>query len=249
MRGRVARLAVVAAAVAAQALLPGRPAMGQPEPAATIALTVGVTCSPALTAFQVEVRGDGFNPFTAVLVTFDAAQGGRPESADATTDGFGRFDVVLHPRLRPAGSYLVRADDFREGEATATAAIDCPPPVTPTPTSIPIPTPEVFHPALQFHPGVTRRGFVVALRGTGFPRNATVHLDWGDLRGRTVQRTVTTDGNGVLSVPRFLVFEETPFGTDRVLATADHPGDFDQVTARLLVVPGTAQPPSFKVRS
>lgn len=243
MSGKVARMAVVAAVVAAQALLPGRPALGQPGPAATIALTVGVTCSPGLTAFQVEVKGDGFNPFTAALVTFDAAAGGRPESVSVTTDGFGRFDVVLHPRLRPAGSYLVRADDFREGEATATAAIGCPPPVTPPPT------PEVFHPTLQFHPAVTRRGFVVALRGTGFPRNAPVHLDWGDLRGRKIQTLVNTDATGALTIPRFLVFEETPFGTDRVLATPDHAGDFDPVTARLLVVPGTAQPPSFKVRS
>ena len=249
MGGRVVRPAVLAVAVLAQAALWWRPAAAQAGPPAAITVTVTVTCSPALSAFEVDVRGTSFDPFTAVLITFDAGPGGRPESFDATTDGFGRFDAVIHPQLRPEGSYLVRADDFREGEATATATVACAPPVSPPPV-LPPPARALFHPTLQFHPAITRRGFVVALRGAGFPPHGTVLLDWGDLRGRgKVTPGLEADDNGNLTVPFFLVFQETPFGADRVVASPAEPGDFDPVTAKLLVVPGTAEPPSFRVRS
>src|SRR5262249_54860546 len=129
MSGR-GRLAVAITGLLALAVVPGRAALAQPPPA-VIAVSVTATCSPARTAFAIEVAGESFNPFTAVLVTFDADAGGRPESFDATTDGFGRFDVTVHPTPRPEGGYLVRADDFREGEAAATADVRCPPPVSP----------------------------------------------------------------------------------------------------------------------
>jgi hypothetical protein len=236
------RLALVAAAVLAQAAFPAHPALGAPP----AAITVTVACAPASTAFTVRVQGTDFNPFTAVLVTFDAAAGGRPEGFDATTDGFGRFALTFQPQQRPAGAYLVRADDFREREATATATVDCGPGPTPTPT--PTPTPQVFNPTLAFHPAITRRGFVVALSGAGFPPGAKVHLDWGDLRGRTVVTQLTADGGGAIAVNTFLVFGETPFGTDRVLATPVDPNAFTPATAPLLVVPGTVEPPGFRVR-
>jgi hypothetical protein len=242
------RLAVAVTGLLAMAVVPGRVALAQPPPA-VITLSVTPACSPGLTAFAIAVEGESFNPFTAVLVTFDAAAGGRPESFDRnpdgsllTTDGFGTFQVVIHPTLRPEGGYLVRADDFREGEATATGTIRCTPPVTPPP-------PPVFHPQLAFHPAVTRRGFIVKLTGTGFPPNAAVHLDWGDLRGRSVVPTISADKDGAFTVAKFLVFEETRFGTDRVQATPASGSAFAAVNARLLVVPGTVQPPSFKVRS
>lgn len=244
MRGRVVRLAVLAIAALAQAAVPVRPALAQPTPPA--AITVAVACGQAAGVFSVRVRGVNFNPFTAVLVTFDADAGGRPEGFDATTDGFGRFDVTVQPGPRTAGTYLVRADDFREREATAPAAVNCPGP--PPPGQPPPGPPPVFQPALAFHPAITRRGFVVALTGTGFPPLARVHLDWADLRGRSTVPEVTADGAGNVSVPTFLVFEETPFGTDRVLATPVDAGAFPPVTAPLLVVPGTLEPPGFKER-
>lgn len=234
MSARRGRLAVAAAAVVLQAAVLWRPALAQP-PTPPAAITVTVTCDRVgLTAFSVEVAGVNFNPFTAVLVTFDADVGGQPESFDATTDGFGRFDVTFHITDRPPGTYLVRADDFREREATATVVDPC----------------AAFTPVMRFHPAVTRGGFVVELDGTGFPRNATVALAWGILLEppRFTPTTVTTDGRGGFKLLHVLVFHGTRAGKVNVVATPGDTSVFPATPAPLLVVPGSLQPPDLKER-
>jgi hypothetical protein len=239
---RPAASLATAVLVLAASLLSGRPASAQPSSPA--AITVTVACSSTANVFSLRVRGLDFNPFTAVLVTFDAAAGGTPESFDTGTDGFGRFDTTIQPAPRPAGTYLVRADDFREREATLAVAVSCPGQAPPNQT----PPAQVFSPTLAFHPGVTRRGFVVALNGAGFPPNQPVKLNWGDLVGRSLTTSVTADGSGSVSVPRVLVFEETLLGTAHVVATPGGTDAFGAVAAPLLVVPGTVEPPLFKER-
>jgi hypothetical protein len=241
MHRTAARLATVALMLAAS-VLSGRPAEAQPSSPAAIAVTV--SCSSTANVFSLRVQGADFDPFTAVLVTFDAAAGGTPESFDTSTDGFGRFDTTIQPAARPAGTYVVRADDFREREATLGVAISCPGQAPPNRQ----PPPQVFNPTLSFHPGVTRRGFIVALSGTGFPPNQPVHLAWGDLFGRNIVSSVTADGSGSVSVARVLVFEETVVGTAHVVATPGGTDTFGAVAAPLLVVPGTVEPPQFKER-
>jgi hypothetical protein len=251
-RSRLAAAAGAAAVVAATALL-GRPALAQPPPSPA-AIELSPACGQAAPgppgAYTIAVAGENFNPFTAVLVTFDAAAGGTPESFDARTDGFGSFQVTIGPSLRPAGAYLVRADDFREREATATFAVPCgPPPVTPTPTPNP-----VFNPTMRFVPAVTRTGWIVSLRGTGFPPGATVNLSWGGLRGRaiparTLPTSVTAGSDGSFDVPSVLVFFETGPGRQTATATPGGGETFAQApTAKLLIVPGTVQPPAYKER-
>jgi|SRR5215472_6992793 len=230
MRGR---LGLAVAAVVLQAAVVWRPALAQPA-TPPAAITVTVTCDPNATTFSVEVQGVNFSPFTAVLVTFDADTGGRPESppVDPTTDGFGRFDVTFRPQLqRPPGTYLVRADDFREREATAPVAVAC----------------QVFNPTIRFDPAITRGGFDVALIGSGFPLSAPVLIDWGGLLGRDTRvTTYSSDSKGNLSI-QILVFQENQLGT--VTATAKPgPEAFTQATAKLLIVPGTAQPPALEER-
>ena len=239
MRATDGRLAALAAA--ALALVPGWPVPARA--AAPPSITSTVAC-PQPPAFSVRVQGIDFNPFTVVLVTFDAARGGRPEAFDAQTDGFGRFDLTIQPAPRPPGSYVVRADDLREREVEASVDVDCAVPPGSAATA-------VFHPTLRFHPGVTRRGFVVVLIGTGFPPSSKVSMQWGELRSRDLEPTLTTDAGGNLVLPRpwILVFQETPSGTSvQVVAAAGGPEQFDPVTAKLLVVPGTAQPPDFNER-
>jgi hypothetical protein len=232
--GGPARLALAVAGVLAVTALSGRPAGAQLTPPAAIAVTV--TCQPQALAFSVAVRGSGFNPFTAALVVFDAAAGGRPETFDATTDGFGTFAIAFQPRPRPAGTYLVGADDLRMREAAAPAVVSC------------AASPVLFHPVLRFRPAVTRGGFVVSLSGTGFPPDAAVLLDWGALRGRSTMPSVTADHSGGVSVPRVLVFRETPLGTVRVVAAPGGPAPFDAAVGPLLVVPGTVEPPGLNER-
>lgn len=230
MSARGGRLALAAGALLLPALAPWRPALAQPAPPA--AITVTVVCDAAASTFSVEVRGVSFNPFTAVLVTFDADAGGRPESFDAAADGFGRFDVTFRTRPRPPGSYLVRADDFREREATATAAVACAGP----------------SPVLRFHPAVTRGGFVVELAGAGFPPGASVRLDWDILSSRLTPPGVTTDAAGAFAIPHVLVFHGTRIGTVTVVATPGGPETFPATAAPLLVEPGTLQPPDLRER-
>jgi hypothetical protein len=232
----------IGALVLAASLVPGRPALAQPPSPA--AITVTVSCTSTANVFSLRVQGVDFNPFTAVLVTFDAAAGGTPESFDTSTNGFGRFDATIQPSARPAGTYLVRADDFREREATLGVAVSCPGQAPPNQQ----PPPQVFNPTLNFHPGITRRGFIVTLSGTGFPRSQLVKLDWGDLFGRYIVTSVTADHNGNILVPQVLVFEETVVGTAHVVATPGGTDTFGAVAAPLLVVPGTVEPPQFKER-
>jgi len=251
MNGRRGRLVFSAAAVLAVSAVLWRPVLAQP-PATPAAIQLSPTCGPAAPGtppvYTIAVTGVNFNPFTAVLVTFDADAGGTPESFDAATDGFGGFQVTIKPALRPVGPHLVRADDFREREATATFTVTCAsPPATPTP-------PVVFTPTMRFVPAITRTAWVVSLRGTGFPPSATVHLAWGGIFGRAVPArglpaSVTTGADGSLNVPSILLFVETELGTQKATAT---PGGGETFAAppiaKLLVVAGTVQPPGFKER-
>jgi hypothetical protein len=122
-----------ATAVAAGAVLIGlasaAPAAADP-PRTPAAITVTPTCAAQLG--RIHVSGTDFNPFNDILVTFDAGAGGQPESFAASTDGFGRFAIDITPQTaRPAGTYLVRADDFRLREATAPFTVPCAPPPPP----------------------------------------------------------------------------------------------------------------------
>jgi hypothetical protein len=258
MNGRRGRLVFSAAAVLAVSAVLWRPVLAQP-PTTPAAIQLSPACGPAAPGtppvYTIAVTGVNFNPFTAVLVTFDADTGGTPESFDKdthgvaiTTDGFGGFQATIGPALRPAGFYLVRADDFREREATATFTVTC---ASPPPAPAP---PVVFNPTMRFVPAITRTAWVVSLRGTGFPPSATVHLAWGGIFGRAVPArglpaSVTTGADGSLTVPTILVFVETELGTQKATAT---PGGAETFAAppiaRLLVVAGTVQPPGFKER-
>jgi len=251
MNGRRGRLVFSAAAVLAVSAVLWRPVLAQP-PTTPAAIQLSPACGPAAPGtppvYTIAVTGVNFNPFTAVLVTFDADTGGTPESFDTTTDGFGGFQLAIKPALRPAGSHLVRADDFREREATATFTVTCAsPPPAPTP-------PVVFNPTMRFVPAITRTAWVVSLRGTGFPPSATVHLAWGGIFGRAVPArglpaSVTTGADGSLNVPSILVFVETEMGTQKATATPGGAETFAaNPTAKLLVVAGTVQPPGFKER-
>ena len=216
-------------------------AAAQPSPA-TIVLRPA--CGPSGSAITVE--GAQFNPFTAVLITFDAGIGGRPESFPAGTDGFGRFEVVIQPSVRPDGAHVVRADDFKRREATATFVIPCTsvPDTTTTSTSTP-PVPSV-PPSLTLEPPMAPPGFVTYAVGRGFAPHTPVELVWLVPGWGTVRvRDVTTGEDGGFREP-VLVFHREPIGPRQMIAT----GVADPPTARasFLVVPATSQPSDFRNR-
>src|SRR3989442_1421317 len=120
------------------------------------------TPAPPPVTYTINIDGVNFNPYSAVLITFDAGPGGTPESFERSTDVFGHFNLDIQVRSRSEGVHLVRADDFRQREADATYKIPC------------------FQPSVALNPPIGPPGFVTSAVGTGFPANASiVFLNWG----------------------------------------------------------------------
>lgn len=241
----------VAGAMAAWTL----PALGQVPSPAEIMVTPACDEAAPGAPYAISVTGRNFNPATNVLVTFDAALGGTPQSFQSRTDGFGRFTASITPSRRSAGAYEVRADDFKLREATATFVVPCQPlnttttastPTTTPPAPPPSVSPTVLSPAVRLEPPIGRPGFVTAVVGSGFPPNAEVVLAWSP--GLTVVNSrVTADGEGSFRTP-MLVFHGDVVGPRKLVARPGASGRFGEVLADFLVVPGSVQPPGFKGR-
>jgi hypothetical protein len=244
----IAAAGALFAGVAAVPVLAGPPV----TPAAIV--IAPPACGPALDPaggagqYTILVAGSNFDPFTEVLVSFDAGAGGRPESFDATTDGFGSFAVTIQPTLRPAGSHLVRADDFRQREATAVFAVPCPVQVTP-----PVTTPPTFTPQLRLIPALGPPGFVTEVAGSGFPPGQAVALKWDHgliavQHPGTGPDQVTADESGAFAAP-LLILRHDSRGPRTLTAAPRGPAVYSNApSARFLVVPGTLQPENLAVR-
>src|SRR5438094_8266535 len=87
-----------------KALAPSTTPKPAPTPATAAAPHTGTTT----------ITGDNFNPFAAVLITFDAGPGGVPQSFQAQTDVFGHFTRTIQIVEPGEGVHLIRADDFRQ---------------------------------------------------------------------------------------------------------------------------------------
>ena len=174
----------------------GLPAGGQPLTPAAITLSPACPVPTATGASTLTVTGVHFHPFTAVLVTFDAGPGGRPDSVPGQTDGFGRFTVTVAAGARPAGVHTVRADDFAGREASADLVLPC-------------------RPELALLPALGPPGFVTQVVGHGFPAGASVRLVWSP--GLSGRRPVVADRGGGFRAP-VLVFPDDVRGLRRLRA-------------------------------
>ncbi len=214
-----------------------KPASPRPTPKTTAKPPAAATpaTAPPVT-YTINVDGVNFNPFTAVLVTFDAGPGGTPESFEKTTDVFGHFNLDIRVRSRPEGVHLVRADDFRQREADATYRIPC------------------FQPAVALHPPIGPPGFVTDAIGTGFPANATiVVLNWASPALRSpLPKIIKTDGNGSFQIPVLVLYHDL-LGQRLLQAIVANPfgeraGSAIEADAPFLVTPGRAQPSDLVLR-
>lgn len=194
------------------------------------------------TAYAITVAGDNFNPFTDILLTFDAAPGGRPNSFQTRSDGFGHFSGTITPPVRVEGPYLVRADDLREREASATFTVPC------------------FQPSVALDPPIGPPGFVSLAVGSGFPANSPLTIGWDSpaLRSKPQCRTrdsgqnPVTDQNGAFQC-EVLVFYHDRLGPRTLSASVPNPygavaGSAILVQAPFFVTPGREQPPDFTER-
>jgi hypothetical protein len=186
--------------------------------------------------YTITVDGVNFNPYSAVLVTFDAGPGGTPESFERTTDVFGHFTLDIQVRSRSEGVHLVRADDFRQREADATYRIPC------------------FQPSVALDPPIGPPGFVTSAVGTGFPPNASiVFLNWGHPALQSpLPANIKTDGNGSFQIPILVLYHDL-LGPRMLQAIVPNPfgeraGSAIEADAPFLVTPGRSQPTDLVLR-
>ena len=207
----------------------GAPIAARPRATATPAAAPPVT-------YTINVDGVNFNPYSAVLVTFDAGPGGTPESFEKTTDVFGHFSLDIQVRSRPEGVHLIRADDFRQREADATYQIPC------------------FQPAVALDPPIGPPGFVTLAVGTGFPPNASiVVLNWTAPALRSpLPKNIKTDANGSFQIPILVLWHDL-LGPRMLQAIVANPfgeraGSAIEADAPFLVTLGRSQPTDFVIR-
>ena len=183
------------------------------------------------------VVGDNFDPFSAVLITFDAGFGGTPQSFEAKTDGFGHFSQTIQVSEPAEGLHLIRADDLREREADdPNYQIPC------------------FQPSVSLDPPIGPPGFVAFAVGTGFPANRPiVLLNWNspDLQSHLV-KDMHTDRSGSFRYP-VLVFYHDIVGPRMLQAIVANPfgqaaGAAIEADAPVLVTLGRSQPSDFVYR-
>jgi hypothetical protein len=247
-----------AQAIASPATLSVTPDCYQPLNAAGLTSDqfAGPLPSPSASAappppYSITVKGDNFNPFTAVLVTFDAGQGGHAESFQAKTDGFGHFVLPISPSARAEGVHLVRADDFREREANANFTVPC------------------FQPSLALNPAIGPPGYVPIAYGAGYPKNSPLVLFAWDtgitssviclgsnglpiLDSSGLPKTPATDANGAFRCEVLVLFHDIlgPRMLRAIVANPEGPnaGAGIEADAPFFVTPGRAQPPDFTYR-
>ncbi len=197
--------------------------------------TVATAIAPPVT-YTINVDGVNFNPYSAVLVTFDAGPGGTPESFEKTTDVFGHFSVDIQVRSRAEGVHLIRADDFRQREADATYQIPC------------------FQPAVALDPPIGPPGFVTLAVGTGFPPNAAVaFLNWAAPALRSpLPKNLKTDANGSFQIPILVLYHDLlgPRMFQAIVANpfGDRAGSAIEADAPFLVTLGRSQPSDLVLR-
>ncbi|HYR12695.1 MAG TPA: hypothetical protein VEQ67_00535 [Mycobacterium sp.] len=220
-----------AAALASDTFKPGSPRT-TPRPSARATPTP----VPPPVTYTINVDGVNFNPYSAVLVTFDAGPGGTPESYERTTDVFGHFNFDIQVRSRSEGVHLVRADDFRQREADTTYRIPC------------------FQPSVALNPPIGPPGFVTYAVGRGFPPKAPImFLNWGTPALRSpLPKAIKTDENGSFQFPILVLYHDL-LGPRMLQAIVANPfgeraGAAIEADAPFLVTPGRAQPSDLVLR-
>src|SRR2546426_528221 len=157
-----------------------------PKPATT------PTASPLSETGTTTITGENFNPFSAVLITFDAGPGGLPQSFEAQTDVFGHFSRTIQVVEPSEGVHLIRADDFRQREADDTNyQIPC------------------YQPSLALNPPIGPPGFVTYAVGRGFPRNSPIALNWdGGVLRSPLPKDIKTDDAGAFQIPVLVLYHD-----------------------------------------
>jgi hypothetical protein len=206
-----------------------QPKTPTPKPKAAAALPVQSS--------TITVTGTDFNPFSAVLITFDAGPGGHPQNFEAGTDPFGTFSRQIQVSEPGEGVHLVRADDFREREAQATYRLPC------------------SQGTVALDPPIGPPGFVTMAVGRGFPPNSPITLlNWSapDIPSPFPKAPITTGSDGTFQFPILILYhDELGFRTLRAVVQDANPDEGNaliEADAPFFVTLGRAQPDDLVLR-
>jgi hypothetical protein len=208
-----------------------------PRPARTPA------ASPPPDTGTTTISGENFNPFSPVLITFDAGPGGVPQSFETKTDAFGRFTQSITVIEPAEGMHLIRADDFRQREADdAGYQIPC------------------YQPSVALMPPIGPPGFVTMAVGRGFPPKSKIaFLNWDSLGPgqptplrSPLPAGITTNEAGAFQIPVLVLYHDL-LGPRMLRAIVpndkgDGAGVAIEADAPFLVTPGRLQPSDFALR-
>jgi hypothetical protein len=193
--------------------------------------------TPAAETGTITVTGTDFNPFTAVLITFDAGPGGKPQSFPAQTDGFGVFSRDIQVTEPAEGTHLIRADDFRQREAQATYRLPC------------------SQGNIALNPPIGPPGFVTTVVGRDFPPNSQITLlNWlkPDLLSPFPKGSISTDAQGNFQFSVMILYHDElgPRALRAIVqdAVANEGNALIQADAPFFVTPGRAQPDALVLR-
>jgi hypothetical protein len=189
------------------------------------------------------ITGENFNPFSAVLITFDAGPGGVPQSFETQTDAFGRFAQTVTVVEPAEGLHLIRADDFRQREADdASYQIPC------------------YQPSVALMPPIGPPGFVTTAVGRGFPPNSPIaFLNWASVGSgqpaplrSPLPANIKTDASGAFQIPVLVLYHDL-LGPRMLRAIVPNDqgegaGVAIEADAPFLVTPGRLQPSDFSLR-
>lgn len=185
-------------------------------------------------AYSIRLVGRRFIPgFVEIIFDADGTQEGFSASANQAE---GRFETIITPSGRPAGTYRIIAQQRDANQTLSLASFDAF--IVPCDTTTP---------TLTISPPATSPGFVVQVMGTGFPAGSTVNLSWslGIGAGRPIEVVVGDDGRFVRQV---LLFAHDFTGLREMTAgTPANPQAFDEARASLLVAPGQGSPPGYSI--
>lgn len=195
------------------------------------------TAAPAADSGTISVTGTDFNPFSQVLITFDAGPGGRPQNFVAQTDAFGFFSRDIQVTEPGEGSHIVRADDFKEREAQATYNLPC------------------SQGNIALDPPIGPPGFVTMVVGRNFPPGSVLTvLNWSqpDLASPFPKLPITIGADGAFRLPVLILYHDLlgprMLRTTVQDKTAGEGGALIEADAPFLVTPGRAQPDDFVLR-
>lgn len=202
------------------------------------ALSAAAALVPKPEEGTITVAGENFNPFSQVLITFDAGPGStKPQSFQTQTDAFGRFSQTAQVIEPTDGLHLIRADDFRQREADfPNYRVPC------------------YQPSLALQPPIGPPGFVALAVGTGFPPNSPVSfLNWDGRLPSPKTPGLTTDANGAFHAYVLVLYHDVLGPRYLIAVVANDQGSGSGasnilIRAPFLVTPGRSQPSDFVLR-